>query len=282
MAVKILSKQGFADLAGVSAAAVTKAAATILSAAIVGSRIDANHPVAVKYLQEHARDKNDVATDPLLLSASRACKEANSYTDNFLRKKFSIGAARAKRLLSAIKSYAANEVVNEITKAATIEEAIEAATSAEPKPRGRASARETKIREYQDLPPIEYEGEIIDLANFTLRELIAKFGTDIRFMDWLDALKKIEDIDEKQIKNAKLKGELISQELVKVVFIDPVVTGLTQLLTDCSKTMSMQLPPMVLSGADEHEVELFIRGQLSTYINRVKDKMQKGLKSVLG
>jgi len=46
-------KSEFAKLAGVSGAAVTKASATTLKAALVGRQIDRNHPDAIAYVKKH-------------------------------------------------------------------------------------------------------------------------------------------------------------------------------------------------------------------------------------
>jgi len=64
MSANLIRKSAFADLAGVSAAAVTKATrfGGILHEAMLGKKLDTTHPQAVAYLEEH-RTKITVSID---------------------------------------------------------------------------------------------------------------------------------------------------------------------------------------------------------------------------
>jgi hypothetical protein len=61
---QITSRAEFAEMCGVSRAAVTKACNASLKAACIGNRIDAAHPAAVKYWQGKESDKTLPAKKP--------------------------------------------------------------------------------------------------------------------------------------------------------------------------------------------------------------------------
>jgi hypothetical protein len=118
----------------------------------------------------------------------------------------------------------------------------------------------------------EVAGHIWKLADMTLRDLVELFGTDVAFKDWLDALKRIEDIRASRIKNAKLEGELVSREIVQRFVMEPVETAHVGLLTDGAKTMARIIVPMVQSGSMADEIEKYISNTITKYVKRVKAK----------
>ena len=150
------------------------------------------------------------------------------------------------------------------------------------KPRGQAAVKEAKKREP---PPEEREGtidipeDIQAFADFTLRELIEKFGTDTRFVDWLSATQKIEAINEKRLKNAQTKGELISRELVKNGVIDTFNAAHLRLLKDGAKSIAAGVISKHAGGAELSEVEAYVSDILGSFIKPVKGKITRVLKN---
>lgn len=146
--------------------------------------------------------------------------------------------------------------------------------------RGHQAKKETQKQE-QESQAIEVEipENITIFVDMSLREIIEKFGTDIRFVDWLRATKSIEDINEKRLKNAITEGKLIDRELVKNFIIDPINSMHTKLLGAGSKTLSIRLKSKIDAGCTILEIETFISEYIESFINPMKNKIIKSLKN---
>ncbi len=116
-------------------------------------------------------------------------------------------------------------------------------------------------------------------ADMTLREIIEKFGTDLRFVDWLKATQMIEAIDEKRLKNAATEGRLVSRALVKTGVFGPMDATFRQLLTDGAKTIAARLVAMHSSGREPKELEKFVAEQITSYIRLMKMKITRALRN---
>lgn len=285
MVKKLLSRAEFARQAGVSGAAVTKACSSgILKAALHGKRVDASHPDAVKYIADKKLEKREptaTGLDPLYEDAVSFCQNNNVYSVSGLRREFKIGHARAQ---SIIKVMDANKLITKKAKHVVIEEgAIEEAVTKLKKPhvRGPAAAKETKKREaYKEDVIMEAPEEIREFGNMTLFELIEKFGTDIRFSDWLSATQKIESINEKRLKNAATEGELVSRDLVKRGILEPIDACHVKLLTDGAKSLAVRVMAMQSAGSTLEEIEGYIAERITSFIRPVKSKVKKALRGI--
>ena len=132
---------------------------------------------------------------------------------------------------------------------------------------------EEEEEEERDL--IRVPAGIEEFIDYTLRELIMQFGTDIRFVEWLKATKEIEIINEKRIKNAVMTGKLVSRDLVKKGIYDPVNSAHTRLLTDGSKTIAKRVVAKHEAGANIQELEVFVSEQIATHFKAMKQTMNK-------
>lgn len=126
----------------------------------------------------------------------------------------------------------------------------------------------------------EIPDDIKAFADMTLRELIIRFGTDIAFKDWLAATKQIEDINEKRLKNAATKGELVSRDLVKNHIVEPIDAALQKLLTDGAKTMAKRVDAMINAGRSVEDCEQYIQETMTSFIRPMKTKVARTLKNV--
>lgn len=144
---------------------------------------------------------------------------------------------------------------------------------------GKKAANETKKQEslnsQNDIMAVPENIE--KFADYTLRELINQFGTDIAFCDWLKATKSIEDINEKRMKASILKGELVSRKLVKIGILDPMNSAHTRMLTDGSKTIAKRLIAKHEAGDNIQELELFVSDQISSYLKPMKNNIKRTL-----
>ena len=151
--------------------------------------------------------------------------------------------------------------------------------------RGTEAAKNTKKQESIE-KLAEYSGDqgdvpenITDFTDYTLNEIIEKYGTDVAFCDWLKAVKMIEDIEEKRLKNAEKAGDLISRAIVENGLIPTVDAAFTRMLTDGAKTIAVRAKTLIETGAEVADVEELISKQLSTFIRPTKSKLERVLKN---
>lgn len=295
MAKKLVSRTEFARMAGVAPASVTKACNNGLKPATDGKRVDVAHPAAVEYLAKHDRAKTPPAApglDPLYEEAIEACTEAGRWSALFLRDALTVGSTRATRIFRQLQ---AAGLVPE--RGAKPTEPAQPVATKKPHVRGTAAAKEKRKR----IPPpeapaayaraaeldgrpgerddyvFEVPGDIQAFADMTLRELIEKFGTDTRFVDWLKATQTIEAINEKRLKNAVSRGELVNRNLVRVGIIEPIDAAHIKLLTDGAKTIARRASAMTAAGREPEEIEKFVADQISSFIRPVKSKVARAL-----
>ena len=242
---KLVSRSEFAHMATVSAAAVTKAACTVLKNAVHGKRIDVNHPDAVKYLQ--SKESPAPGIDPLYAEALKVCQENGRYTMTNIRRNISVGDARAKRIIATIKAAGADKPV-------IIKKRGWGARNATKKQTALDSLKNAKF------------------ADMTLTEVVEIYGTDIAFLDWLKATKLIAEIEEKRLKNAATRGDLINRDLIKTTVIKVFYRAFNILITDGAKTIASRVITMHSAGRPVVYCEEFVSDQISTFIQRAKSE----------
>jgi hypothetical protein len=146
----------------------------------------------------------------------------------------------------------------------------------ERKKKAAMNAMEKVIADVSDTDP----EDISDYNDWPLSKVIAKYGSDAQFCDWLRAVKLIEDISEKRIKNATMEGKLVSRELVLRGIIDPMNSVFTKILTDGAKTATRRMMAMRDVGADFEEIESYLADQMSSLIRPAQDKIKRSIKNV--
>lgn len=268
--VKIMSKSEFARLAGVSAAAVTKACVGALQPARIGKRLDAGHPAAAHYLKIHASaptPESEIGLDPEYWSAVDYCVSVGKYSTSGIQRHFKIGYNRAK------------SITDEMRRTGLI-----AGTSDVPSPRKPPHVRGHVAKREKDQEfPVDEEGlpeNILQFADLTLREIIARFGTSTRVKDWLDATRIIEMIHEKRIKNAALLGTLVSRKLIHSAVIDEFNAAHLNMMQDGAKTLAEAARSKVLAGIDIGALEVYISDVLGSFVKPVKARIARNLKHV--
>ncbi len=295
MVKKLVSRAEFARQAGVSAAAITKACSSVLKETLTGKRIDVAHPVAVKYLETKVRDKTPPPAsglDAIYEEAVEYCKINGCYSASRLQREFKIGYNRATRIVHTMR---ANNLIPEgkdplspesrkkpntvVIREGEIEAAVEKLKKTS-HVRGPAAAKETKKREaFIEEGILEIPEDIQAFGHMTLFDLIEKFGTDGRFVDWLSATQKIENINEKRLKNATTEGELVSRKLIRTGIIEPIDAAHIKLLTDGVKTIARRATAMHSAKRPLEDIEKFVAEQITSFIRPVKAKVARALKN---
>ncbi|MCH9712763.1 MAG: hypothetical protein K0U20_09085 [Proteobacteria bacterium] len=286
MVKNLISKAELSRRALVSAAAVTKASNSILKDAVEGRRIDANHPAVKKYIAEHTgatTDEPATGIDPLYEDALRLCNENGRFTVSNISRGLKIGVARAKKIFATMQA-AGTDKPGPLPPTAN----GAAPTTAKPVVKGHGAKNHTKktaaLENLNDSIESgttlhEIPEDIKAFADMTLAELIKRFGTDGAFVDWLRAVKSIEDINEKRLKNAVTRGELVSRNLIKVGVIEPFDTAFNKLLTDGAKTIARRVCAMNGAGRSVEDCEDFVADQVSSFIKPAKAKISRTLKN---
>ena len=275
---KLINRAEFAALAGVSSASITNACKSILAAAVVGKRINANHPDAVKYVQAKQPDEI-MATgfDPLFEEAVEMCRSTGRYSLRGVKEGLKVGTARGQKIVALLKA------AGVIPEPGELPPIIEPAPKTQRTIKGHTAKNNTKKAEslanlLEDKKVHEIPENISSFADKTLRELIEQFGTEMAFLDWLKAIKEIENIETKRLKNAAAAGKLINRELVCIGMIEPINTAHIQLLTDGAKTLALKITTMVKAGEEIPAIEKSVVDQMSSFIRPVKDKIAKALR----
>lgn len=119
--------------------------------------------------------------------------------------------------------------------------------------------------------------EIERFDHMTLRELMDRFGTAPVFVDHLNALKRMEDVREKALKNDETDGLIISRELVQAHVFGTLYGLSRRLLGDMPKTVAQQLYALAKTGAPLEEAERVVRDAVSSQIEPVKVKVANAL-----
>lgn len=284
MGKKIVSKTAYAKMCGVSAAAVTKFIKGRGSDAVVGSRIDAGHPAAVEYLKEKTAPRPESpapGVDALFEATIEACQTSGRWTATNIQRTMRVGYNRACRILDQLRA-AGHVPADQIEKTpkgpSGTSKAPPPPNPAPEKPRQHGKGRKSSWRDDSEL--VEVPDDIEALADLTLRELIEKFGTGYRFLDWLKALKEIEAVNEKRIKNAQATGKLISRKLVEVGVVDPFNAAHVRLMTDGAKAITAAVLAKHQAGISEPEIEAYVADVVGSFIRPVKAKIERNLAHV--
>lgn len=296
MQKNLLTKSKFAELAGVNPSTITRLCNNTLAAACVGKRVDAAHPAAVKYLEGRERASAEPAgpgIDILYEDTVAACDRAGSYTLAFIQREMHVGRPRARNLRDLMVAAnviptpgAARAVVGNGAdgKPVVMDRAAADRIGLVPgsdKPRGQAAVKQAK----KNAPPREPDNvaevpeNIEAFADMTLRQVVARYGSDAAFVDWLRATKLIEDIHEKRLKNAATSGSLISRTVVENGLIDTINTTHKKLLTDGSKSIAARCRSAALLGESESDIEQTVLDQISSFLRPCKAKLGRLLRN---
>ena len=241
-------------MAGVSAGAITKACSKALAPACYGKRIYCNHPAAIKYLNEKSHPQKVV---------KKLVKKT------------------AKKV---VKKTPVKELVKKVVKKTPVKKEKKTVGKSEPAPTEKskvgAAAKKEKMKieaapKYIKLIP----ADIWKVSEMTFGEVVAMFGSDGRFIDWVRGAKLLEDLETARLKNAITKGQLVAKNAIKQGILNPIETVHKQILTDGSKSIATRVRAKALSGSDDLELETFVRELLEKYFKPMKQRMVEAMKA---
>jgi hypothetical protein len=225
----------------VTPAAITKACRAQLAAALVGTRIDIDHHAARDYLRVHGvHDPRPADHQPPPRPAPPA---------------------------------AANGGNGSPPQSASERPPVAMASS----PSAPAPAGSVRGPTSAELCHVQVPADVEPFRHWTLEHLIDEFGTSRRFLDWLDALKRIEEVRAKRIANEEREGSLIPRDPVRTHIFGIIDSTFRRLLTDAPKTTARRLFALANSGATVEEAEIEVRQINSSLIKAIKATARRRL-----
>ena len=120
-------------------------------------------------------------------------------------------------------------------------------------------------------------GDLGELAH-VIRLIVDKNGTKRSFKDWLDALKRIEDIRKTRLDNDLTEGGLIERELVKKHVMGAIESAFRRLLVDTSKTATARIYAAAKAGQPIEEAELILRTLITSQLKPLKSTAVRNLR----
>ena len=121
--------------------------------------------------------------------------------------------------------------------------------------------------------------ELASLSHMTVRQVAERYGTKRAYRDWLDALKRIEDVHRAGLDNAKLEGRLIERDLVDMFVFGPYEAQCLRLLSDIPKTGVRRVYAMALAGEPIEVAERVLREMIEAQLKVAKNAASRALKS---
>jgi len=109
-----------------------------------------------------------------------------------------------------------------------------------------------------------------NFLDFSLRDIVQKFGGNPLFEKWLKSVKSIEEIREKQIKNNETLESLIPRDFVRQHIFSLIEIANVRLINDTPKTIVSRLLESIKSGDKREELEQQVRELISAQIKGIK------------
>lgn len=151
------------------------------------------------------------------------------------------------------------------------------AVRSDPPPAPLASRPRQDIR--PPTPTLAGSDEDLEQLSELIQPLLERFGTELRFKDFLTALKTIEEIRGKRLDNEETEGRLVERELVRVHVFGAIEKIHRRLLSDIPKTLARTLYAAANSGVPLEVSEKSVRDQISTQLGPMKTAAARALRN---
>lgn len=128
------------------------------------------------------------------------------------------------------------------------------------------------------VPTLNGDGLAEEILDLTVREVAERFGTDRRYLNWLDAYAKREQARKSRLANEETEGSLVDRNFVHQHVFAHVSALQHRLLTDAARTITARLFPLAKSGASLEQGEREVRDQISKHLKSLKARVARALK----
>jgi hypothetical protein len=116
-------------------------------------------------------------------------------------------------------------------------------------------------------------------AHWTLDQLTKQFGTAVDFSAWLDARRRIADVDEKELKISERRGVLIRRDYVARHVFAHIDDASKRLLQDASQTIAHRVYALANAGSPVEEAVQLVRKQIGRELAQARTKALHALQS---
>ncbi len=277
---------------------VKRACATVLKDAMSADLIDINHICVVRYIQKRKTVASIVETDtskPMYDRALDVCTKTGLWSVKNIRKNLPIGDKKAAQLLELMKqSGQVPENYNKRTTRASHSKPIKQPNPVKktvykplkeselglgmvaPKPKPIKEPEKIDESLFSDNPPLPQH--IAKYGHKSLYELVAMFGSDLAFYEWMKGAELLEKVLERQRKNAEGMNLLVNQEVFKIGIFEPIDTLLRNILTDGADNIVQQVMALTKAGCTEVECKKYFVEIITSFIRPMKTKIKKTFK----
>lgn len=150
-------------------------------------------------------------------------------------------------------------------------------------------AHRMRIKEPDPIPPTvqntmggragtAIEGEIRKYWDYTLGQIVDKFGTMPAFASMLQAADKVESIHARRLEADRKTGELISREFVKKNILSLVERVFQRLLAEMPVGLATEVHTMCSTNATLEEVQQAIHDAVSRELKTLKRDTKREIK----
>lgn len=130
----------------------------------------------------------------------------------------------------------------------------------------------------EEPPRLDEVGFSEELGDYTLHEIVQKFGTIRSYRDLLEANEKRERALKNHLDNEQRRGQLIDRELVEKHCVGLIDAMSKQLLSDAAKTITARAYAMAKAGAPLEDGERVAREIMSSHLKPTKRKTVRVLR----
>lgn len=254
--MKLIKKRALADFCGVSRSAITQAVKSQLKDAIVNNNVIMDHPLTKKYILKKRKNYND------FLNLENGVVIIDDSKQEIVKKNTSDIQEKDKTLFK-----------DENLKKTNYKRSVIAFSK-----ENKFSKKEPEENNINDFDHnIEAPRDVKVFLDFTLREIISQFGNKYEFETWLKSTQIIATINEKNLKNAITEGKVISRDLVKSCFFDPLNATLLKLMSDGSKNLTATIISKHLSGFNSAQIEKITADIIGSFVKPMKVKMKRNI-----
>lgn len=142
----------------------------------------------------------------------------------------------------------------------------------------RLAAEQVDVPTMTGVDPV-LEEKVRKYLDYTVRDILNKFGTMKLWADLLTAADKIEKIHSQRLQSDRSTGELISRRYVKTRVLGMYERIFLELLSDLPTTLASEVHNMCEIGGTLEEVQQTIHNSLSRAIATVKDDTVKEIRN---
>ncbi len=125
---------------------------------------------------------------------------------------------------------------------------------------------------------LEMESEVRRYWDYTLRQIIERYGTMPIFASMLQAADKVESINARRLDSDRKTGELISRDFVKKHILGLVEQVFQRMLADLPVTLASEVHTMCATDATLEEVQQAIHDAVSRELRTIKKDTTKEIR----